>query len=310
MEVHIKIAKIIEVIQDDEKYLKMVNEPIHEMIRTVEDVIRDVRNLLSRPQSAIRRIYTICNPDFEPSRFHRLNNMFSSMGIQTYNTKFICPTYKHMITDEIMKKYVKKNIRTSMNDPPGFGMKKSEVSLMINYKSTLEHIYKNYSDGLFLIFESDIIVLMDRYSYFSDFMKEMEYKKEHWDLIHIGEDRTFTDYFGKPYWDGAIFYRKKPDLKYIPETYIEDISSPSDRYRLVRKYYTKFTDSLLWNYKGIVTFLNYMNDCPYYEAPLDHYLYYFLETHLDFKHYWALDTFFIQGSSNGFDDSNIQSDTN
>ena len=295
---------IINVIQNDDVYLNMVNQDIHNMDRSIEKVIKDIRNLLNRSYQPIQNIYTICNPYFEPLRFERLNKMYYSMGIPPENTTFLCPTYKHMITDKIMQKYVKKNLVKTLRTN-NIGMKKSEISLFLNYKAILEDIYKNYSDGLFFIFESDVIVIHDKMPQLSDFINTMYTKKDNWDLIHIGRDKGFTDYFGKSYYNSKLPYREIPNL---PDTFIEDITCPTDKYRLIRKYHTRCCDSFLWNYKGIILFLNYMNQNPYYEVPLDYYMIQFLETHLEFKHYWSLTTFFIQGSNYGIEKSTIQQD--
>jgi hypothetical protein len=95
---------------------------------------------------------------------------------------------------------------------------------------------------------------------------------------------------------------------HLPETFVEDITSPNDKFRLVRKFNTRCCDSFLWNYKGIEKFYNYLLNNSYYDAPFDYYMTNFLENTLDFKHYWSLDTFFIQGSNYGIYESTIQKD--
>lgn len=302
--IHENIDNIIDILQNDDKYLKMVNNPIDQTIRSIDDIINDIRNLLNLSYTNLQRIYTLCNPEFEPMRFDRLNQMFPQIRIEPYNNIFLSPTYKHTITTEIMQKYVKQNLVKTFRIN-NIGMKKSEISLFLNYKTILEHIYRNNSDGLFIIFESDVIIIPDEISHLSDFINTMYYKKDNWDLIHIGRDKGFTDYFGKSYYNGKLPYRETPNL---PDIFIEDITCPTDKYRLIRKYHTRCCDSFLWNYKGIVQFLNYMNQHPYYEIPFDYYMIQFLETHLEFKHYWSMNTFFIQGSNYGIEKSTIQCD--
>ena len=94
------------------------------------------------------------------------------------------------------------------------------------------------------------------------------------------------------------------------ETFIEDITCPNDKYRLIRKFHTRCTDSFLWNYTGIVKFLDYMNKNPFYDAPFDYYMTNFFENHLDFKQYWSMSTFFIQRTNYGLEESTIQRDWN
>ena len=130
-------------------------------------------------------------------------------------------------------------------------------------------------------------------------------KKEDWDVIHIGKGGE-NEYFLKPYVDGVLPYRDS--VLNLPNSYIEDITNPNDKYRLVRKFHTRCTDSFLWNYKGIQKFYNYFCSNFLYDAPFDYYFINFFENNLDFKHYWSLDTFFIQGSNYGLDNSTIQKD--
>jgi hypothetical protein len=81
-----------------------------------------------------------------------------------------------------------------------------------------------------------------------------------------------------------------------------------DKFRLIRKFYPRCTDSFLWNYTGIVKFLQYMNANPIYDAPFDYYMTNFFENNLDFKQYWSMSTFFIQRTNYGLEESTIQRD--
>jgi hypothetical protein len=268
--------------------------------------VNDIKNLIFKTSyKAISKTFFISSPEFESQRFQRLNNDFQSVGFKNYQMEFICPTYKHTITDEILNKYVKEN---RMKIFRNVGMKKSEISLFLNYKAVLENIYKNYSDGIFLILESDVLIIKENFHEFEDFLNTMHSKKSEWDLIHIGRDLQ-NDYFGKPYLDFHVIYRDNK-ITHLPETYIEDITNENDKFRLFRKFYTRSTDSFLWNYSGIVKYLNYLNNNPIYEVPMDHYFAKFFENTLDFKHYWSMNTFLFQGTNYGLENSTIQRDTN
>lgn len=301
------INKIVEIINDDNKYLEIVNKPIYnnnKLDRTFDLIVNDIQNLIfTKPFKLITKTFFISSPEFEPQRYERLNYSFGTLGFKKYNMEFICPTYKHNITNETMNKYVKDNIVKKCRH---IGMKKSEISLFLNYKAVLEHIYKNYSDGIFLIFESDVLIINDSINNLEEFINIMHGKRNDWDLIHIGRDGDNNGYFDKPYCDGPLPYREK--VYDLPESYIEDITTDGDKFRLVRKYHTRCCDSFLWNYKGIVKFLHYMNNNNYYDAPFDYYMINFFENVRDFKHYWSLDTFFIQGSNHKLEPSTIQND--
>jgi hypothetical protein len=300
------INKIIEIANDDNKYLEIVNKPVYKnncLERNIESIVNDIKNLIfEKSYNLITKAFFISSPIFETKRFGRLNNDFQKIGFKNYQMKFISPTYKYTITDEIMKKYVKEDL---VRKTRYIGMKKAEISLFLNYKAVLEHIYKNYSDGVFLIFESDVLIIKDNLHELEEFINAMYSKKNEWDLIHIGCDLE-NNYFAKPYWDGPGFYRDK--ITHLPDSYIEDITNENDKFRLIRKFYPRCTDSFLWNYTGVVKYLNYLNNNPIYDTPMDYYMANFFENTLDFKHYWSMNTFLIQGTNYGLEESTIQKD--
>ena len=289
-----------------EEYVKMVNGPVYSNERTVAMIARDIRGLIFRSNvfPLVSQIYIVANPDFEPERCSRLMDLFyNKLGISGDHVSFISPTYKHMITDEMMRQNVVSPIIQRLRALP---MKKSEVSLYLNYKAVLESIERNYKDGMFLIFESDVVLVEQNFSLFCSFLEYLYNKKGVWDVINIGWSEI-SDTFGIPAINGKTPYRDllPPHLQF--SGFIEDITNNQDPVRLIRKYHTRCTDSFVWNYSGVVKFLEYMNKEPC-NTPLDYYMINKLETDADFKHYWTSETFFIQGSNHGLDQSTIQHD--
>jgi len=308
------IKKLLQLKNNKKGWLNIVNKsvfPNGKLQRTIDQIVCDIQNLLfDKPYNLIKKIYTISSPEFEVERYNRLNVMFSNLGLEQYNLEFICPTYKQTITPDIISKYVTND--DIMKIYRSCKMKCSEISLMLNYKVILEHIHKNYSDGLFLIFESDVLVKYDKINEFNNFINDMDEKKEHWDLIHIGSDvdDTYQNYMQKPYCDCNLPFRNYSYLSHLPQEFVkEDLSDEKNKYRLVRKFHPRCTDSFLWNYSGVCKFLNYMNVNPNYNMPFDYYLVQYLENNTDFKLYWSFNTFFIQGTNHGFMPSTIQNDT-
>lgn len=302
------ILQTINLLNNEEKYLEIVNQPI--LVSSLENIIQrltnDIQNLLFPKLFHIDKIYTICNEEFEPMRFKRLNNMFENIGIEKRLVDYICPTYKQTITQETMNKHVKENLVKKLRVQ---GMKRAEISLFLNYKAVLEEINKNYSDGIFLILESDVVIINENLADFNKFLLEMNNKKESWDLIHIGRDKEESNYFCKSFIDGILPYRDKSNLNEIlPTTFIEDITCSTEKFRLIRKFHTRCTDTFLWNYSGVTKFLDYLNKNPIYDAPFDYYMTNFFENNLNFKQYWSMSTFFIQGSNYGLEESTIQKD--
>jgi len=301
-----KIERIIEICNNENEYLKIVSEQVFKnkkLFRQIDDIVKDIRNLIfEKPYPLVQQIYTISNNEFEPDRFSHMSDLFfNKLKLNNDNIKFICPTYKHTITDEMMKELVKEELVLKLRD---IKMKKSEVSLCLNYKAVLEDIEKNYKDGMFIIFESDIFIL--DISLFDDFLEIANKNREKWDLIHFGNEgleRLFTT----PHNPVPTPYRDR--LTDYSEEFIEDITNENNKIRLVRKYSSRCTDSFLWNYSGVVKFLKYMNETPY-NAPFDYYMYNYFEIDNSFKHYWTSINFFLQGSNVGYLQSKIQKDIN
>ena len=296
------IDKIEQIINDPNKYLDIVNTPTINNDRCINDIVEDIQNVLF--SKYVSKIFFICAKEYEPIRYERLLKMCTSLGLKKYQYKFICPTYKHTFTDIMMTRHIKYNLVRNIRY---LGMKKSEVSLCINYYKVLQYIVTNYNDGNFLIFESDVYTDPINIDKLQDFLGTFATKKD-WDLIHIGKssEQTKEEFFNIPYIEGTLPYRQS--INHLPTNYIEDITNENDSFRLVRKFHTRCTDSFLWTYQGIVKFYNYINNNPYFDAPFDYYLIQFLETHMSFKHYWSLDSFFIQGSNYGLEESTIQKD--
>jgi hypothetical protein len=285
--------------QHPEEYLKMVQEPVYSANnRTIRDIARDIRNLIfAKPWQNISQIYIVSNPEFEPARYAHLCDMFyNKLGFTSDCVSFISPTYKHILTEMDMKKNVTAPIIHKLRPLP---MKPAEVSLFLNYKAVLENIERNYKDGLFFIFESDIIFGRD-ITRMNDFIHSI-YQKE-WNLIHIGmyDNRVWAspNFKTNTGYDDRIFYNN--------DQYIEDITVPNDEFRLSRKFFTRCTDSFIWKYESIVLFLMYMNVENNYGVPFDYYMCNFFEKNPHFKHYWSENEFFMQGSGTGFFESTIQ----
>jgi hypothetical protein len=289
-----------------EEYVKMVNGPVYSNERTIAMIARDIRGLIFRSNvfPLVSQIYIVANPDFEPERCSRLMDLFyNKLGISGDQVSFISPTYKHMITDEMMRQNVVSPIIQRLRTLP---MKKSEVSLYLNYKAVLESIERNYKDGMFLIFESDVFLVEQNLSLFCGFLEYINNKRGLWDVIHIGWSEI-AETFGIPAINGKTPYRDFLPSHLQTSGFIEDITNNQDPVRLIRKYHTRCTDSFVWNYSGVIKFLEYMNKEPC-NTPLDYYMINKLETDADFKHYWTSETFFIQGSNHGLDKSTIQND--
>jgi len=296
------ITKMEEIKNNDNKWLEIVNEnnfanKENKLERNIDMIVKDIKCILNNQcWKHISSIYCINNPLFEPDRNQYLKNLFQSQNINENYINYISPTYKHTITEEIYNNYIKEQQVLNLRKIP---MKKGELSLFFNYKAVLEYIVKNYKDGLFLIFESDILI-GKHINELNDFIDSI--KDKDWDVIHIGmHDNRIWD---TPNFKGNTGYSDR----IMHNINIEDVTNSTDKYRISRKFYTRCCDSFIWTYNGITTFLQYMNSENNYGVPFDYYMCNFFEKNINLKHYWSEKEFFKQGSNIGVFKTTLQND--
>ena len=307
------IDKMKELIQNPSKWLETVNKANYinnKLQRTIHDIAKDIRCLINKGcWNHITHIHCVNNPEFEPERNNMLKDMFKSQNINSDFIKYISPTYKHTINQEQYNKYTSNQLVRHLRNT---NLTYSELSLFLNYRAVLEDIEKNYKDGLFLIFESDVLISKEIHNLnrFLDFIKDKEF-----DLIHLGicDDGVFNGSIH----DFPTGYRvgrgniNKETLEYCNKNannhnYVEDITTPNDEFRVIRKFNTRCCDSFLWTYQSIVKFLNFMRQFEDYSSPFDYYMCNFFENNVNFKHYWTANEFFIQGSNLGIIKSTLR----
>jgi len=296
------IEKMKYLIETPNEWLKIVNNNIfpnneNKLERTIENIADDIKCVLSKKcWNHISHICCVSNPDFEPERYKMLQDLFKGQKIDECFIKYISPTYKHTITNDIYNTHIKEQLVYALRPNP---MKTGELSLFLNYKANLEYIAKNYNDGTFLIFESDVIPGKD-IEYFNEFINDI--KDKDWDLIHIG--MYDTRMWETPNFKTPTGYKERKF--YNNDKYIEDITNTEDKYRLSRKFYTRCCDSFIWKYESIIDYLNWMNTESNYGIPMDYYMCNYFEKNIDVKHYWSVDEFFKQGSNLGLIPTTLQ----
>jgi hypothetical protein len=296
-----------DICNNNDKWLEKVNQPNfvnNKLQRTIDDIAKDIRCLINKGcWNNITHIHCVNNPEFEPDRHTMLKNMFDELNVHSDYVSYISPTYKNTISQEQYNKYTSNQlVRHLRNSNLTYG----ELSLFLNYRAVLEDIEKKYKDGLFLIFESDAMKSkeINEFNSFLDFI----YNKE-FDLIHIGMYDTgiFNNIINNAFYTGyrmTNHFTNNDLLDYCRQNtkfseFIEDITNNNDKFRLVRKFNTRCTDSFIWTYKGISKFLNYMRMFENYSMPFDYFMCNFFENNLNFKHYWSVNEFFKQGSNIG-----------
>jgi len=310
------INQILIILNDDTKWLEIVNENNFNnnfLERNIDEIAKDIRCIINKEcWNYINKIYCINNVIYEPDRNFILKQMFSKFFINDDYIKYISPTYKYTINENTYNKYTKNQlVRYLRNSKMSYG----ELSLFLNYRSVLEDIEKNYKDGMFLIFESDVMESKDIYKFndFLNFIKDKEF-----DLIHLGlfDNSIFKKPLSDTFITGYRLHNEKFNNDLIEyenkftntKTYIEDITNEFDKFRVIRKFNTRCTDTFLWKYSGIVKFLNFMRIFEDYSVPFDYYMCNCFEKNLNIKHYWSVNEFFIQGSNIGLISSTLKND--
>lgn len=286
---------------DSVAWLKKVNaQPFTENGQRfgIKHIAKYVKNVIfPRVFPLLDQIYFICNPEFEPERYKRLQFMCEVIGLKEQNVNFLCPTYKHTITREKYAKYVKQDLVLNIRPNP---TKLAELSLTLNFRTVFEHAAMNFKDGIILTFESDVLAKPNCLD-MNNLLEKLHNKT--WDCINIGGN---MDENSVPYVDGPTPYRNVPDTKLLLQHSIEDLSSHNDELRFSRRFHTRCTDSLLWKMDGLTKFLNHMRIDTNYGVPFDYLLINKLENDMNFKHYWSYISYFVQGSAYGYESTTIQ----
>lgn len=281
-EIQKSVYKIEYLLNNPNEYRKILEKPVfNSEMRYFNDIYKDIKSLLNKPDELkyINKIFCICNKEYESERFNRLDKLFKSLHWDT-QVEYNCKTYKSTIDDDQYKKYVKTDdifyLRNSL-------LKKGELSLTLNFLEIFKTIKKNYSSGIFMTLESDILINGD-INNISKIIETLNNFDKSWDCVHIGYD--------------------KPNILNEYDYYKNDIG-------IRRKFNPRCTDSFIWTYNGILKILNYLeNKLQYsFSIPFD-YIFNNLLKDKDFHFYWSNPTIFIQGSNAGLEKSTIQNDLN
>lgn len=217
----------------------------------------------------IKHIYCICDPVKEKDRFQFISEWFKLFDNSYYTIKSYC--YKDTITTKDLLEYSLSRTR----------LRKSESSLMVNYFKIMEEIELKYTEGNFLILESDVIPVMDWDNLLNKLIGKLD--GVDFDFLHIGNGCNLM----------PIMYGHQ--LKAYPDIYL----CPKAR----------CTESILWSYNGIKKFNKFRKGLGLLIQPLDFHFDEIIEK-WNGKVYWSYPSVFIQGSQNGKYKSAIQYDEN
>ena len=290
------IEKIKHLMNNDRAWLDVVNQPVfaftngcEKMWRTIDDIARDMRNVLLQQRGLfpyISQVYAICNDEFEPERKASMDQIFLDLALPDYMTTFMCPTYKHLITKDIMSSLVQSPHLLPQLYGRFVPMRRSEISLFLNFKAVLKDIEKRYLDGMFIILESDVQP-KENVRDMPQLFKLLKDHQEEWELVHFGQG------FESELYEGG---RSEPFTK------------QGDPIRVIQMPHIRCTDTLLVNMRGVKMLLQELQEHDDYSVPLDCYIDQYIQKNQQFRCFWTFDSYFVQSSLHQGIKSNIQED--
>ena len=262
---------------------------------SIKSIARDVRGLLFKGRfPLVSQFSFLCNKDFEPERFGKLEEMCASMRLAPEKCSFVSPTYKHTITDCVYAQYVRdtNKLRFLRSTP----LRKAELSLTLNWLAALENTEKRFGndpEALFCFFESDVFALPNVLE-FNKFLDSWKREAKSWDMVHIGGVDSPVGM--SPIHPRLLPWRADPTSLILEKT-------PEGIYR---KFHTRCTDAFVMTYRGVQLLLERMRANSDYGIPFDYYLSEFTYDDTTFRHCWSWPTFFDQRSNRGMEASTVQ----
>jgi len=239
-------------------------------------------NTISSPYS---HIFFICDKYNEPERHANLCKQISDTELSKDKYDFFTHIWGNQITNEIRQHYCKSDFsmqlhNRSMKTNP---LTNGEISLFLNHIECLRKIRKEYNDGLFFLFESDVIFCKDFENGINNVCNELSCIDD-WDIINVGKG-------SRNYLKSLNYPKSSPIKNNICTFHNEDINSCAE--------------GILWNYKSICKFLTYFETNEDIDSPIDTKIdvYSYME---GFKIYWVYPTLVEQGSINGLFNSHLR----
>lgn len=222
----------------------------------------------------ITKIYVIVNQDKEPERYNKIIEQFNSQNINNYEI-INNNIWGNNITTEMRTKYVKTDTSMrfhgrNMIDKP---LSNAEISLFLNHIYCLKHIQHQYQEGIFLILESDAIIMNDFYQKLSNIIQSSNQIND-WDIINIGA--------GQQKYMIQMGYPKTKEIK------INDLS-------FFKENINRCTEALIWNYTSVNKFIDYFEVNEDIDSPIDTKIDVFSAIGL-FNIYWCNPEIVYQGS--------------
>jgi hypothetical protein len=228
--------------------------------------------------TSVKHIYVIGDAVREPDRIAYLQSYFKDETIETFCT-YMQPTWKTTLADHVVALYCPRN-----QSKQGRPLKLAELSIFLNFMAVFETILQTYSDGYFIIFESDVRFEGSIRPYLVGLESFLHYIQP--DAASIGSGCDLID---------------------------SQVNTDDMNFQIYKKQIVRCMDSYVFSYKGIQSFMHYIenylktSDNKSIDEPIDNFFQTFIEKGT-FEHYWVWPSLTLQGSQNGQYASFIQTD--
>jgi len=215
--------------------------------------------------------FFLFNKEKEPLRYESLLQQINQIGINNYS--IVTYIWSNEITPEMRQFYCKTDtcMRYHQRDMISNPLLTTEISLFLNHINCLRDIKQNYTNGYFAIFESDVLFYNNYLDNINTILNQASYKNDI-DIINIGEGNSNMVPCSEPIKNGLHIYKEKTN---------------------------KFTEGIIWSYKGVCTFLEHFDKTSDIDGPIDTRIHIYSEIYGGFTIYWAHPPLVYQGSLSG-----------
>jgi hypothetical protein len=229
------------------------------------------------PNTSIHKLFVIGNKTREPERIQYLETVFVDQGLQQH-VDYFQPTYKDTLPEDLRNLYFSEPSKLL-----GRSLKNSEMSIFLNFLLLFESILRDYSDGYFAIFESDVLFELP----IVDYIRYMEH------IIQLNPPECFSIGSGC-------------DLIH------DDINTDDMNFQIFPSERVRCMDSFLFSYNGIRKFVDYIyafqKKHGSIDQPIDNFFETFLKGNKEFVQLWVWPSLTQQGSQSGTYTTTIQED--
>jgi hypothetical protein len=271
------IDKMIDIDKNNDKYLQIINEPIHDILNieiNINTICNDIQRLLFNNYPKISKVVCIVSEEKERDRYNKMVQQLVDNKFDDFITEYSLPTYYNNMDKKLFNKIKINNSKYLISNNKEISLR--EVSIFLNFYIIMKRILGYYRSGMFMMFESDVI-FKENFNSLQTILSTINLKD--FDCISFGSGCSL------------------------------ELESTSQKLFKTNK--TRCMDSMIFSYTGIQKFVNYIESKIFdssagLDNPIDFFMNEFLNNDSSFNMFWTAPSFTVQGSQTGVYGSNIQ----